>query len=109
MPLYSIRAWGKFYGPYPFGGWYPTGPGFVSYAIYQRRHVWHGIICIKEHYYNAPPRDVPWLSPYQQKFSYAIKEWQGLTEEEKKVYHSYSYPIQMSGYHKFLHYYLKEH
>lgn len=107
MPLYSIGAWGRFYGVYPFGYWWPNPYGWQGYAIYQRRHTWHGIICIKERYHNAAPRDVPWLASSQQKLAAGVSYWQGLDNSAKEIYNSYTYPIQMSGYNRFLHYYLK--
>jgi len=108
MPLYSIQAWGKFYGPYPFGYMYPAHYSIKGYAIYQRRHTFHGIICIKEKYYNAPPRNVPWLAPYQNKLAEGVSVWKTLTPEDKQRYNNYSYPTQMSGYNRFLHYYMRE-
>ena len=105
MPLYSIKAWGKFYGPFPFGGWYP---GYSNYAIYQRRKTWHGIICIKERYYKSSNPHHPNCEVGQSKFRAGVKHWQGLTDEEQAIYNSYQYPTQMSGYNRFLHYYLRD-
>ena len=107
MPLYSIQAWGRYYGTYPFGSWNQDIPGHKDYAIYQRRRTWHGIICIKEKYYNAPPRSVPWLAAHHLKVAAGVSYWQGLTNSEKQIYNSYTYPTRMSGYNRFLHYYLK--
>ena len=105
MPLYSIRAWGKFYGSYPFGSWVP---GEYGYAIYQRRKVWHGILCIKERYYKSS-------NPYhvncvigQSKFRDAVSHWQSFTDDQKAIYDAYQHPQQMSGYNRFLHYYLRD-
>jgi len=108
MPLYSKKAWGRFYGVYPHGYWWPNEYGFKSYAIYQRRHVWHGLICIKEHYYKSSNPYHPNCVIGQDSFSSAVKAWQGLTDQEKEVYNNYNYPGQMSGYNRFLHYYLKQ-
>jgi len=107
MPLYSIQAWGRYYGTYPFGYWWPNPYGFKGYAIYQRRRTWHGIICIKEKYYKSSNPFHPNCVIGQNKFRAGIIYWQGLTPSEKKIYNSYTYPIQMSGYNRFLHYYLK--
>jgi len=106
LPLYSKRGWGKFYGIYPHGYWWPNLYGFRGYAIYQRRPVWHGILCIKEKYYNAAPRNVPWLNVYQQKLAAGVSYWQDLSDEKKAIYNSYTQPSQMSGFNRFLHYYL---
>lgn len=108
MPLYSIRAWGKFYGKYPFGSFYSDPARQYGYCIYQRYHTLYGLICIKNRYYNAAPRNVSWLSPYQTKLAAGVSYWQGLTDAEKAIYNSYSYPRQMSGYNRFLHYYLSD-
>lgn len=108
MPLYSIQAWGKFYGTYPFGYFYPHPAGAKGYAIYQRRHTNHGIIVVKEKNYNPAPRSVPWLAPYQAKYASGVTLWQNMSSEAKKTWNSYNYPRQMSGYNKFLHYYLRD-
>ena len=107
MPLYSHHSWGRFYGGYPFGSFYADPARQYGYCIYQRRHTWHGIICIKEHYYNAAPRDVPWLAPYQTKLAEGVSYWKSLTDLDKEIYNNYVYPSQMSGYNRFLHYYLR--
>lgn len=107
MPLYSIQAWGRFYGTYPFGSWNQNIPGHKDYAIYQRRRTWHGVICIKEHYYKSSNPFHPNCVIGQNKFAAGVSYWQGLTTAEKKIYNSYTYPIRMSGYNRFLHYYLK--
>jgi len=107
MPLYSIQAWGKFYGKYPFGSFYGDGPRLYGYCIYQRRHVWHGIICIKERYYKSSnPHHLNCVIG-QNSFRSGVKLWQSLSDEEKEIYDNYQYPKQMSGYNRFLHYYLK--
>ena len=108
FPLYSGQAWGKFYGTYPFGYFYAEPAGAKGYAIYQRRHTSHGIITIKERNYNLPPRNVPWLEPYQDKFVAGILEWQNMADAGKEIWNAYSYPTQMSGYNRFLHYYLRD-
>jgi hypothetical protein len=43
----------------------------------------------------------------QNKFADAVAAWQGLTEEQKNVYNSKTYPRHQSGYNKFLSEYLK--
>lgn len=108
MPLYSIQAWGRFYGKFPFGSWYGDAARQYGYCIYQRRHTWHGIICIKEHYYKSSNPHHPNCVIGQNKFAAGVSYWQGLTDAGKKIYNSYKYPTQMSGYNRFLHYYLKD-
>ncbi len=108
MPLYSIGAWGKFYGPYGFGGGHAQGPNWYDYAIYQRRHTWHGLIYIRERYYNRRPRAVPWLASSHQKMRDGVSYWHSLTPSQRKVYHYYRYPERMTGFNRFLHYYLKD-
>ena len=108
LPLYSMQAWGRFYGPHPFGYWYPVPRGALGYAIYQRRHTPHGIITIKERYYYSSNPHHPYCIKGQQSFASAVHAWQDLTDEEKEIYNHYRYPGQMSGYNRFLHYYLRE-
>lgn len=107
MPLYSMEAWGRFYGPHPFGYWYPSPRGAMGYAIYQRRHTSHGIITIKERYYKPSNEPSPLQLSYKASFASAVHAWQSLTPREKKIYHYYKYPTRMSGYNRFLHYYLR--
>ena len=108
MPLYSIQAWGRFYGKFPFGSFYPLAPRNYGYCIYQRRHSIHGVFCIKEKYYKSSNPHHPNCVIGQNSFRSAVKAWQDLTDEGKAIYNSYSYPTQMSGYNRFLHYYLKK-
>ena len=109
MPLYSIRAWGRYYGTHPFGYWWPNPHSFKGYAIYQHRKTWHGIMCIKERYYKPGPPPTPLQWFYKHMFASGVHEWQKLTAGQKKAYDHYRYPLQMSGYNKFLHYYLRDH
>lgn len=107
MPFGSIQVWGRFYGSFPFGNFYNYGLYGFGYAVFQRRKSWHGVICIKERYYKSSNPHHPNIIPYQNSFKSAVKAWQDLPQEGKEIYNSYSYPIQMSGYNRFLHYYLK--
>ena len=107
MPLYSIGAWGRFYGKYPFGSFYGDGPRLYGYCIYQRRHTAHGIITVKEQYYKSSNPTHPNCVIGQNSFRSGVRLWQDLPAEGKAIYNSYSYPRQMSGYNRFLHYYLK--
>lgn len=108
LPLYSIQAWGRYYGTYPFGSWNQTIPGHKDYAVYQRRHTLHGIICIKERYTNPGNDPTPARLVCQASFASGVKHWQGFSDEDKERYNHYSYPTQISGYNRFLHYYLKD-
>ena len=108
MPLYSKKAFGKFYGVYPHGYWWPNEYGFKAYAIYQRRHVWHGLICIKEHYYKPTNKPSPAQLACRYSFTSGVRAWQKLEDQDKEVYNNYDYPEQMSGFNRFLHYYLRQ-
>jgi len=108
MPLYSIRAWGRFYGGYPFGSWEQNIPGHRDYAIYRRHPTWHGIICIKKRYVIPFDPKTPAQLTRRQKFADGVSYWQSLTAEAKAIYNLYKYPTRMSGYNRFLHYYLKD-
>ena len=75
---------------------------------YQRRRTWHGII------YAAmkPPISVQPNTPAQQagktKFANSILAWQTLSDLEKGVWNSYSYPKRPSGYNRFISAYMKD-
>lgn len=106
MPLYSIQAWGRFYGYYPFGYAYPGCPTTSGNAVYQRRRTSHGTIVIKE-VYSTPAN--PRSDTQQQnrlKFSDAIDAWQALSDEEKETWDQMVYPRQMSGYNRFIRNYM---
>ena len=106
MPLYSMQAWGKFYGPWPHGCFYNYGPYVAGYAIYQRRHTPYGIMCIKERYYSPGNRHHPNIVTGQSRFRDGVKAWQNLTLQDKAVYNHYRYPSHMSGFNRFMRYYL---
>lgn len=108
MPLWSIKSWRRFYGRFPFGSFYNYGLYGYDYAIYQRRRTWHGIVCIKEKYYKPYNPRTSSQQANRQKIADGVSVWQSLSEADKEVYNGYSYPTQMSGYNKFLHYYLRE-
>ena len=107
MPLYSIGAWGRFYGKYPFGSFYANSPRLYGYCIYQRRRNFYGGFCIKERYYESSNPHHPNCVIGQNSFRSAVQAWQNLTGQGKEIYNSYKYPAQMSGYNRFLHYYLR--
>ena len=107
MPLYSIEAWGRFYGIYPFGSFYPHAPRNYGYCIYQRRRTPHGTICIKEKYYKPSNEPSPAQLFWKRKYAYGVRAWQALTPDEKEIYNNYRYPSRISGYNRFLHYYLR--
>lgn len=109
MPLYSMGAWGRFYGKYPFGSFYGDAARQYGYCIYQRRHTWHGIICIKEVYYKPTNPQTAIQQGYRGIFAAGVSSWQNLGAENKETFNQYHYPPQMSGYNRFLHYYLREH
>ncbi len=107
MPLYSIHAMGRYYGPWPHGNFYNYGLyGFYN-VIYQRGKPWHGIICFKKKYVVPIDPKSPAQLVRRQKMADGVSAWQDLTGGGQAIYNSYKYPTQMSGYNRFLHYYLK--
>ena len=106
MPLYSIGAWGRIYGKYPFGSFYPDGARLYGYCIYQRRHDKKGIYYVKEKYYFPTKPLTQNQINYQIKFAYGVKAWQKLEEKDHKIWDRYGYPRRMSGYNRFLHYFM---
>jgi len=106
MPLYSIQAWGRFYGYYPFGYQYPGCPTTSGYAVYRRQPTPHGIIVVHNKYY------VPWnpRSDTQQqnrlKFANAVAAWKLLSAGEKDTWDHTRYPARMSGYNRFIRNYM---
>jgi len=38
-----------------------------------------------------------------------IEVWQSFAPDQKEVYNNYSYPTRMSGYHRFMHFYIPDH
>lgn len=106
MPLYSLRAWGKFYGPYPFGSFYPEPWRNCGYCVYQRRKHKGKQVTYKITYtkpFNPQSENQQLL---RASFASGVRRWQGLTTSEKEIYNNYTYPTRVLGYHRFLHYYL---
>lgn len=106
MPLYSIGAWKRFYGVYPFGYWYPYPVGAYGYAIYQRRRTWHGVMCIKERYYTPYNPRAPVQQAHRQNIADGNSHWKSLTYEQKDYYNKLKSPEAMTGFDRFMHYYL---
>ena len=107
LPLYSIRAHGQFYGVYPFGYLYPNDQNLMGYKIYQTLPTAHGTT-------QYARRKVVQYDPHSVNQQYwrgwmasGVKQWQGLTAQGKQIYNAYKYPVQCSGYNKFLSIYLK--
>jgi len=78
--------------------------------IYQLRRTWHGIIwCAMKYTKPRNPR-----TQAQQNWRYVFRDgvsiWRNtMTDEEKNFYNQKKYPERMSGFNRFLHYYLREH
>jgi hypothetical protein len=83
---------------YPYA---PQGPG-----IFQVRRTWHGLQNVYEKYYVPYNPKTPEQQAWRGVFALAIESWQALTNEEKSVYNKLKYPTKMSGYNRFIHYYM---
>ena len=108
LPLYSIRAHGKFRGVYPFGYPYPWPRYALGYKIYQEMPTAHGRVQYAKSYTIPNDPNTMRNQYWRGWFASGIKSWQGLTNEDKEVYNNYKHPPQCSGFNKFLHYYLKQ-
>lgn len=87
---------GMYYHPY---GWY-----------YQRRRTWHGIIWAAHKYPGPPPNpQTPLQQGYRGIFADGVSTWQGMDSDTKDYYNKLKYPRKMTGFNRFLHYYLREH
>jgi hypothetical protein len=87
-------------------------PHFLSYYycptgwIYERRRTWHGLINIAKRAPFLPnPKTYPQVLQ-RSKFCEAYARWHTLTDEEKKIWDSYSKGKILPGYQLFIKYYL---
>ena len=125
MPLYSIGAWGGFglYHPgrskythpaahYPIAVYLPVvlDPYFHLYGYYyQRRRTWHGRVWAAHKYTKPTNPQSTSQQTWRSVFANGVTAWHNLTPEEKAEYDKLKYPIHMSGFNRFMHYYLREH
>ena len=107
MPLYSVRAWGKFYGVFEGDAPHPVNIHNPLMCIYQRRMSSSGRIVVKEKYYvPSDPRTSAQLER-RNLFTDAVSSWQVMGDAEKAIYKNYGAPFVLPGYQKFLSLYLK--
>ena len=105
-PMMSLAAWGRVRLPYSMCNWiYPYG--FQSYAIFQRRRTWHGMVTVLERYYTPYNPRSPAQQSQRGKFAAAVYAWQQLPPAEKYAFDALKYPIRMSGFNRFISQYVK--
>ena len=99
MHAFTLRPWPPFISQY----YSPMG------WCYQRRRTWHGTVwaAIRPPVSKQPRTSIQ--QGYLSNFADAIIAWRNLTETERKIYNAYKYPPRMSGYNKYIRWYLKTH
>ena len=122
-PCYSITARGQFgiyvsagvkRAPYPYPiGIRVSGGGYSHYHpygwYYQLRRTWHGVIWAA-HRYTPPTNPRSALQQgYRGMFADGVSNWHNLTDEEKTNYNQLKFPRRMTGFNRFMHYFLREH
>lgn len=107
LPLYSIKAWGKFYGYYPWGYPYPFPKGACGYRIFQRIPTPFGQKVYSRCYFKPANPNTNNQQYWRGWFASGIKNWQNMATEGKEIWNAYNYPKQMSGFNRYLHYYLR--
>ena len=78
--------------------------GRVGYAYIFKQYGTRRVIC--KYCYPYDPRD-PQVLANRHKFAYAIFYWQGFSDTTKQFYNEKTYPNVMSGYNRYIHYYMK--
>lgn len=77
--------------------------GRVGYAYVIRQY---GMVRhYYKYYYPYDPRD-PVVLANRHKFAYAVFYWQGFDDATKQFYNNKRYPNVMSGYNRYIHYYM---
>ena len=124
MPLYSIGAWGgfglyhkttKYQHPaahYPIAVHLPVvlDPYFHFYGYYyQRRRTWHGRVWAAHKYVKASNPKTPKQLARRKIFCNGYTIWNAMDTYTKDIYDKWKYPRQMTGFDRFMHYYLREH
>ncbi len=77
--------------------------GRVGYAYIIRQY---GAVRRYYKYYKPPTTKYPEQYPAQHKFAYAVFYWQGFSDAAKQFYNNKRYPNVMSGYNRYIHYYM---
>ena len=75
---------------------------------YCRRRTWHGIIWIVTKPWIPTNPQTAKQQAWRQKLADAVAAWQGMNQTTKDYYNKLAYPVHMSGYNRFIHYYLKD-
>lgn len=107
FPLYSHRAWGKFYGVFEADAPHPSNLFNPLMCIYQRRMGTNGKITIKEKYYKPSNPQSPAQTARRNLFASGLVAWRGLSDAEKENYKIYGAPFRLPGWHRFMSLYLK--
>ena len=76
--------------------------GVEKSGIYQIRHYGKKRRTVKMKFYRPPPSNTPAQDVRRKKFAAAILAWQGLTLEQKMVYHTRTVGHHLSGYNLFI-------
>ena len=111
-PAFSIHARGLISYPYPIAlrSKWPLGLYYSPYGWFYRLHrTWHGIVWAA-HKYSGPsynPRTVK-QQTWRGCHADGVSIWQGMSNETKDIYEKMKYPQRMTGFNRFLHYYLRE-
>ena len=107
---HQYARFGVVVNPYPIGLHFKNRYHSFYYSprgwCYQVRRTWHGLQPVAE---RPPIPSNPQTVPQQAnraKFAQAVAAWQAKTGLEKGIWNSYNFPRHMSGYNKFIHYYL---
>jgi len=77
--------------------------GRVGYAYVFKQYGLRRVIC--KYYYPYDPKDTVVMAN-RRKFAYAVFYWQGFDDATKQFYNSKIYPQRMSGYNRYIHYYM---
>ena len=107
FPLYSVRAWGRFYGVFYGDAPHPSNIYNPLMCIYQRRMGANGRITIKEKYYKPADPKTPAQLSRRNLFADGVSRWQVMSDSEKQIFKVYGKPFALPGYQKFLSLYLK--
>jgi hypothetical protein len=103
-----FQGYPKNWKAYPYGAMtgYPYAP--LGPMVFEHRHTWHGIINVCKKFTKATDPKSPKQLGARVRYIDAYAAWRGLPAAEKKAYDDLKYPRRMSGWNRFVKYYIKE-
>lgn len=109
---FSEQLYGKVGRPTELGnfwfGYSEIGDDDAFSGVYQRRRTKQGFSIVKMRYSMPPYVNTPIQQARRSKFADAVASWNELPFENQIVWNKKKYPLKMSGYNRYISWYMQQ-